>query len=166
MSTTNTLLKKFGSDNIALVDNSSNVECVKVSKENFPEIILYLRDENGLFFDYLSCITGLDNPENETFEVIYRLYSIPYDKHLDIKIELDKTEKNELSQAIPSITKLYRSANWMEREVYDMYGIPFEGHPDLRRILMPADWIGYPLRKDYKTSEKYHGITIDFESES
>lgn len=166
MATVNSLIKKFDKDDFALIENNSDVECIKVSKEKFLEIIVYLREDKEMYFDYLTCISGVDNQEDGTFGVVYRLYSIPFDRHLDIIIEVNKTEKNELAEAISSISKYYRSANWMEREVYDMYGIPFEGHPDLRRILMPSDWIGYPLRKDYSTSEKYHGITIDFESEA
>jgi NADH-quinone oxidoreductase subunit C len=94
---------------------------------------------------------------------VYHLSSIPY-KHsivLKINIPFDRTSK-ELPHA-PSVSKIWRSADWHEREVFDLYGIYFDGHDDLRRILCPDDWEGFPLRKDYVAAEYYNGLKITFD---
>ncbi|HXA01825.1 MAG TPA: NADH-quinone oxidoreductase subunit C, partial [Cytophagaceae bacterium] len=116
-----------------------------------------------LYFDFLSCLTGVDNgPAIGTMEVIYHLYSIPFNHHIILKAELIRNNEGEPLPAITSVSNIWRSANWHEREIFDMYGIVFEAHPDLRRILLPADWEGYPLRKDYKHQEYYHGIKVEY----
>jgi NADH-quinone oxidoreductase subunit C len=89
--------------------------------------------------------------------VVYNLFSIPFNQHLMVKVKLSR-EKPE----IDSVSHLWKTANWHEREIFDMYGIHFNNHPDLRRILMPADWEGYPLRKDYKHQEYYRNIKIEY----
>lgn len=110
------------------------------------------------YFDMLSCITGIDNgPEAATMEVIYNLYSVPFGHSLMLKVILPRE-----SPEVESISPIWKSANWLEREVFDMYGIVFKNHPDLRRILMPADWKGYPLRKDYQHEELYRDIKIKY----
>ncbi len=83
------------------------------------------------------------------------MYSIPKDKHLSVKVILDRVEPE-----IETVTNIWGGANWHEREAFDLYGIRFIGHPDLRRILLPADWVGYPMRKDYDEDNQYHGMTI------
>jgi len=109
------------------------------------------------YFDMLTCVTGVDNgPEANTMEVIYQLYSIPFNHSLMLKVILPRENPE-----IESVTSIWKSADWLEREVFDMFGIVFKNHPDLRRILMPADWNDYPLRKDYKHEETYRGIKID-----
>lgn len=109
------------------------------------------------YFDMLTCITGVDNgSEANTMEVIYQLYSIPFNHSLMLKVVVPRENPE-----VESIAAIWKSANWLEREVFDMFGIVFKNHPDLRRILMPADWNGYPLRKDYKHEETYRGIKID-----
>ena len=106
----------------------------------------------------LSCVTGLDNgPQTNTMEVIYNLYSIPYNLHLMLKVVLPREQLE-----IDSVASVWRTADWLEREVFDMYGIHFTNHPDLRRILMPADWEGYPLRKDYQNPQYYRDIKIEY----
>lgn len=109
------------------------------------------------YFDMLTCITGVDNgPEANTMEVIYHLYSIPFHQSLMLKVIVSRENPE-----VETLTTIWKSANWLEREVFDMFGIVFKNHPDLRRILMPADWDGNPLRKDYKHQETYRGIKID-----
>jgi NADH-quinone oxidoreductase subunit C len=109
------------------------------------------------YFDMLTCVTGVDNgPDANTMEVIYQLYSIPFNHSLMLKVILPRENPE-----VESITSIWKSADWLEREVFDMFGIVFKNHPDLRRILMPADWNGYPLRKDYQHEETYRGIKID-----
>ncbi len=107
----------------------------------------YLRDDPDLTFDFLSSVTGVDRlslPGNSPrFEVVYHLYSLQHKRRLRLKVQVADGE------AVPSVTGVWESANWHEREVFDLFGVPFSGHPDLRRILMPDDWEGHPLRKDY-----------------
>jgi NADH-quinone oxidoreductase subunit C len=108
------------------------------------EALRVLREEPSLRFDVLSDLTAVHWPDREKpFEVVYQLYSIPYRTRYRLKVPLGEGEK------IPTSTGLWRSADWMEREVFDLFGIPFEGHPDLRRILNPEDFDGHPLRKDF-----------------
>lgn len=124
-----------------------NETTVVVRPPELPRICRFLRDDSDLAFDFLSDVTGVDRlllPENSPrFEVVYHLYSLHHGRRLRLKVRVDE------GQAVPSVTGVWETANWHEREVYDMFGVSFEGHPDLRRILMPEDWEGHPLRKDY-----------------
>ncbi|GAB3571891.1 hypothetical protein GCM10027578_30920 [Spirosoma luteolum] len=130
-----------------------------VPADQLQPLCLLLRNDERLFFDMLSCVTGIDNgPVADTMEVIYNLCSIPYEHTLMLKVVVPRTPVGNRLPAVPTLTHLWRTADWHEREAYDLLGIRFEGHPDLRRILMPADWVGYPLRKDYVEAEQYHGI--------
>ena len=102
----------------------------------------YLKQEEQ--FDFLTDLTAMDDPKREKrFEVIYQLYSFPHNVRLRLKAPLGEKE------SIESVVSLWAAANWLEREAYDMFGIHFRGHPDLRRILLPEEWQGHPLRKDY-----------------
>ena len=122
------------------------------------ELMRRLYGTEGLYFDMLSCITGVDNgPEAATMEVIYNLVSIPYEASLMVKVTIGREYPS-----IPTVSNIWRTADWLERETYDLLGIHFEGHPDLRRILLPADWQGYPLQKDYKEQEYYHGVRVAY----
>ena len=122
------------------------------------EFMRRMHTEEGLYFDMLSCVTGIDNgPEKGTMEVLYSLASIPYGHELTVKTMLDRD-----NPVAPTVSDIWKTADWLERETYDLLGIEFEGHPDLRRILLPADWEGYPLRKDYKEQEYYHGIRVAY----
>jgi NADH-quinone oxidoreductase subunit C len=106
------------------------------------EIVESLQDVYG--FDYLVDVTAVHWPKrDEAFDVIYVLYSFCRNERIRMKIRFKEGQKPA------SVVDLYVTANWLEREAYDMFGIEFEGHPDLRRILMPDEWTGYPLRKDY-----------------
>jgi NADH-quinone oxidoreductase subunit C len=122
-------------------------ETTVLATPDLVPVCLYLRDDSDLAFDFLSSVTGVDRwnlPDNSPrFEVVYHLYSIRFKRRLRLKVRVHEGE------AVPSVTGVWESANWHEREVFDLFGVPFEGHPDLRRILMPDDWEGHPLRKDY-----------------
>ena len=101
-----------------------------------------LRDDEG--FDYCVDITAVHYPKRDPqFDLVWILYSFPRNQRIRVKTLLKDGE------AAPSVTAIWSTANWLEREVFDMFGVPFEGHPDLRRILLPDGWKGYPLRKDY-----------------
>lgn len=151
------LIRKFTSEEVGEIPNSTPFGII-VKKEILLAVCEQLYKNPASYFDMLSCITGVDNgPEAGTMEVIYHLYSIPFNYSLALKVILPRE-----SPEVESVVSIWKSANWLEREVYDMFGIGFKNHPDLRRILMPADWIGYPLRKDYKQEEYYRGVKIEY----
>ncbi|MBE9529575.1 MAG: NADH-quinone oxidoreductase subunit C [Proteobacteria bacterium] len=115
-----------------------------VKKNSLKSLCTYLRIEKDLGFNYLVDVLGVDrNTDTKRFEVVYVFYSIPNKQRIRVKVQLDDGE------SIPTVTDIWRGANWPEREVYDMFGIVFDNHPDLRRIYLEDDWEGYPLRKDY-----------------
>lgn len=118
---------------------------VSVKRDKILEICRYLREDPDIYMDYLSDLCGADYPGRRLrFEVVYNLYSLKYRSQIRIKAMIPE---NELF--IDSVVPVWRGADWHEREACDMFGIVFNGHPDLRRILMPEDWEGHPLRKDY-----------------
>ena len=115
---------------------------VLVGREQLREISRYCRDDEK--FDMLADLTAVDWPKREKrFDVILNLYSFPKNERLRLKAHSGEDEP------VPSVVDIWPTANWLERECYDMFGIVFEGHPDLKRILLPDEWQGYPLRKDY-----------------
>jgi len=116
---------------------------VLVEADIAHECLRYLHDE--LNFEYLVFVSAVDFgvDKNPRFQVVYQLRSLTHKLQLRIKTNVSE------NQEIESVTDIYKSATWDERETYDMFGIVFKNHPDLRRILMPQDWTGYPLRKDY-----------------
>lgn len=117
---------------------------IKVEKGKIVELCRFLKDDPHLDFNYLSDLCGVDYPEREKrFEVVYHLYSITKRHRLRLKLSVKEGD------SVPSVSGVWQTANWHEREAYDLLGIPFEGHPDLRRILLPDDWEGHPLRKEY-----------------
>jgi NADH-quinone oxidoreductase subunit C len=108
------------------------------------EVARHLRDAPDALFDFCSDVTASDwPPRAERFDVIYCLYSTVHRHRIRVKVRASDV------QPVPSMTDVWPSANWLEREVYDMFGVNFTGHPDRRRILMPEDWQGFPERKDY-----------------
>ena len=156
------LLDKFGDEVIIGEETGGLQAAIIVAPNHIAEVCLELRDNPKTYFDFLSCLTGVDyGVENKRFGVVYHLASILYKTQLTLKISKENGRNEDELPIFPSITSVYRTADWHEREAYDLAGIFFEGHPDLRRILLPDDWEGYPLRKDYKTAEYYKGIKID-----
>jgi NADH-quinone oxidoreductase subunit C len=113
-----------------------------VARELLAEIALYSRDDEK--FDWLSDLTAVDWPKREKrFDIVLNMYSFQKNERLRLKAQSTAEER------VPSVQGIWSTANWMEREVYDMFGVIFEGHPDLKRILLPDEWQGFPLRKDY-----------------
>lgn len=158
----NLIKEEIGQEIIVDVDLKASPQAIIVSAENLIKICSFLYTDEKVYFDSLSCVTGIDNgPDTNTMEVIYNLYSIPYNHHLMIKVVLERNKEEEPMPEIPTVSTIWKTANWHEREIFDLLGISFTGHPDLRRILLPADWEGHPLRKDYKNMEIYHGIVVD-----
>lgn len=157
------LIKENIGQNIIIdVDLKATPQAVFISPDHLLETCDFLYENSQTYFDSLSCLTGIDNgPEANTMEVVYNLYSIPFNHHLMIKVVLERNNPEDSLPQIPTVCHIWKTANWHEREAYDLLGINFTGHPDLRRILLPADWEGHPLRKDYTNMEVYHGIKVD-----
>lgn len=148
----------LGEQVIISIDENASPKAIIIDRQNLIEVMSFLQSDNQLYFDSLSCITGLDNgPEENSMEVIYNLYSIPFNHHLMVKVKLVRE-----NPAIDSLTGLWKTADWHEREAYDLFGIHFNNHPDLRRILLPADWEGFPLKKDYQQQEYYRGVKVEY----
>jgi NADH-quinone oxidoreductase subunit C len=142
----------------AVPDIVSTPKTLKISGGDLLNVCRALYHDPATYFDMLSCLTGLDNgPDAATMEVIYNLYSIPFNHHVALRVVIPR-DKPE----IESVASVWKTAEWHEREAFDMYGIIFKNHPDLRRILMPADWEGFPLRKDYKHQEYYRDIKVEY----
>lgn len=151
--------EKFGAEAIV----SSHAEAIQpfvvLKTDLLLDVCTELQTNPDCYFDHLSNVTGVDNGvEKNSMEVIYHFYSITKNSHFIIKVILDREKPS-----VPSLTSIWRTADWHEREAFDLLGIHFEGHPDLRRILLPANWEGHPLRKDYTTQEYFHGVKVDYE---
>jgi NADH-quinone oxidoreductase subunit C len=132
---------KFGAALLQAIEDRKQA-ILTVDRAQLSEIALYLRDEEK--FDMLSDLTAVDWPKREKrFDVILNLYSFPKNERLRLKVHAADAEE------VPTVVGVWPTANWLEREVFDMFGIVFSGHPDLKRILLPDEWQGYPLRKDY-----------------
>ncbi len=156
------LVEKFGPEVIVGEETGGLQPALLILPDMIADVCLKLRNNSKTYFDFLSCLTGFDyGTETNRFGVVYHLSSIPYNLQLTLKISKEHSRDNNDLPTFKSITSVYRTADWHESEAYDLVGIFFEGHPDLRRVLLPDDWEGYPLRKDYTTAEYYKGIKID-----
>ncbi len=128
-----------------IIEAASEITII-ARREGLLELMTWLRDEPAFRFDYLSDISGVDLGEFSIprFAVAYHLYSLGHNHRLRVKVFLEEDDAR-----LPTMWNVWKASNWLEREVYDMFGVRFDGHPDLRRILMPADYEGHPLRKDF-----------------
>ncbi|HEY0742275.1 MAG TPA: NADH-quinone oxidoreductase subunit C [Chryseosolibacter sp.] len=152
------LVKQHCANGEPTVDESSTPKAIRLSVADLVNVCHQLQRDEKTFFDMLSCVTAIDNgPEAKTMEVVYNLYSIPFNHHVALKVSLPRENPE-----IATVSHIWKTADWHEREAFDMFGIKFTNHPDLRRILMPADWEGHPLRKDYKQQEYYRDIKLDY----
>lgn len=131
---------------------------VKIRREDIVEVCRFLHDDPELQFDQLTDMCSVDWPEREVrFEVVYQLYSTSRHHRLRVKADVPEDDCE-----IDSVYPVWKAANFLEREVYDMMGIRFRGHPDLRRILLPEDFEGYPLRKEFPAEGKGWRNTFEF----
>jgi NADH-quinone oxidoreductase subunit C len=144
---------------------------VVVSPGDLVEVCRFLRDDPRLHFDILNCISGVDYLEPDPkkapkagfephMELVYHLSSFRHGHRFVVKVLLPRWKDGRPGNLpeVPSVTGLWRTADWHEREVYDLSGVLFPGHPDLTRMLLAEDWVGHPLRKDYEFPLEYHGI--------
>jgi NADH-quinone oxidoreductase subunit C len=141
------LEKKINSELAAKVKNTKINHkhiCINIENENLIDVVLFLKNNNETKFKQLIDITAVDYPENERrFKLVYLFLSHEFNSRILIDFFINENE------IVTSLTSIFPSSNWMEREVFDMYGIKFKDHPDLRRILTDYDFTGYPLRKDF-----------------
>lgn len=113
------------------------------------------------WFDHLSCLTAIDQgPEAlPRFKLVYELFSYPHEQGIEV---VCWAEFHQSRWVVPSVSKLWPTAQWHEREIYDLFGIHFNDNADLRRIFMPEDWVGHPLCRDYRDPDFYHGIAVGY----
>ena len=127
-----------------------------VDGSSIVEVCRFLRDRAGMDFEVLSDLTALDWPKEEKIQLVYHLFSYTHNHQIVLKVDLPRDNPK-----IATVEGVWKIANWFEREIYDLFGVIFDGHGDLRRIMLPEDWIGYPLRKDYVFPKEYHGIAAE-----
>lgn len=125
-----------------------------IEPQAIVEACRFLRDRPELKFEILSDLTAVDFPKEEKLQVVYHLYSYTFRHQIVLKVDLPRENPR-----IATVENVWKAANWFEREVFDLFGVFFDGHSDLRRILLPEDWVGHPLRKDYVEQEEYDGIS-------
>lgn len=158
----NILIKKFGDDVIESVEENQSIQTLIIKADLIQEVCLELKSNPATYFDYLTCLTGIDlGLIDNMFAVHYNITSIPYNLQLNLRIKKYHNREESTLPFFKTVSTIWKTAEWHEREAYDLVGIYFEGHPDLRRILLPDDWEGYPLRKDYKAQDYYHGIKVN-----
>ncbi|MEI8032290.1 MAG: NADH-quinone oxidoreductase subunit C [Chlorobiaceae bacterium] len=153
------VIKEAFGDAVSAFDANETMPFFEVlDLSRWQEIALFLRDNAKLKFNYMACLSGVDYPAEEKLGIVCNLESLGELGHkLTVKV---KCARN--GGSIPTVSCVWHTANWHEREAYDMFGMLFTGHPDMRRILCPEDWEGFPLRKDYQVQETYHGIKVPY----
>ena len=140
------------------LDDECSDPFFKVSPTSIVGVCSQLKDEKSLDFQVLSDLTAIDFPKDDQLKVVYHLYSYSARHQIVLKVDLDRE-----TPRITTVESVWKVANWFEREVYDLFGVVFEGHTDLRRIMLPEDWVGHPLRKDFVEQEEYDGIRTERE---
>ncbi|MEJ6979359.1 NADH-quinone oxidoreductase subunit C [Pedobacter sp. P351] len=155
------IITKFGPGILIKEETSGLQPALVIHPDRISDVCLELRDNEKTYFDLLECLSGVDYGIDENmFGVVYHLASIPNKNQLTLKvIKYHDRSRTELP-SFPSVSAVWRTAEWHEREAFDLLGIHFENNLDLRKILLPDDWEGYPLRKDYKAQEYYRGIKV------
>ncbi len=143
---------QFG-DAVSTLSETKGDRFITVKGEKIVEVCAYLKSTAGCEFDFCRDITAVDWPARKVIEVVYHLYSMNHRHGLVLKVEAQRE-----APAVATVEGVWKAATWLEREIYDLFGVNFVGHADLRRILLPDDWVGYPLRKDYQEAGGYHGI--------
>lgn len=144
---------------------------IELAPEAIAEVCRFLKDDPAWQFDLLNCITAIDyfqpDPKKAAktgwephLQLVYHLTSTVYKRSVVLKAKLPRWKNDQPGELpeVPSVSGVWKTALWHERELYDLSGVAFVGHPDLRRILCPEDWVGHPLRKDYEMPLEYHGI--------
>ncbi|MBA4495965.1 NADH-quinone oxidoreductase subunit C [Paenactinomyces guangxiensis] len=142
--------EKAGADSIedAYINRpNAHLPTLVIKKNHWLEVATLLKEEPALSFDYVRNLSGVDYETH--LEVVYHLISFTHSHQIGIRVKTDREQAK-----VPTVSHLWKTADWNEREIYDLLGVHFEGHPNLKRILMPDDWVGHPLRKDYEPLDK------------
>jgi len=126
---------------------------IRVEPQEVPGVLEHLKNHPDCLMDQLSLLSGVHYEER--FECVYHILSLTLKHDLVLKAHLDKDDPH-----LPTAAEVHPTANWHERETYDLMGIRFDGHPDLRRIYLPDDWVGHPLRKDYVFPKEFNGLPL------
>jgi NADH-quinone oxidoreductase subunit C len=150
------LQERFGEQIVEFNGDATDPYMV-VAASAVHEIGAYLRHDPDLLFDSLMCLSGVDYGPENPLGVVYNLFSTAQRHTITLKVEVPRQDGS-----LPTVCDIWRTADWHEREAYDLYGMRFEHHPDPRRILLPDDWEGHPLLKDYQVQEFYHGIRVPY----
>jgi NADH-quinone oxidoreductase subunit C len=158
------LAARFGDAVLPLEDGNGAAapvgdRAIRVRPDALVEVCRFLKSDPELAFDCLSNQSGVDYPARNEIEVVYHLFS-----YARRSAAVLKTSTARDDPALPSVAAVWATAIWQEREIFDLLGVVFAGHPDLRRILLPEDWVGHPLRKDFVEPTEYHGISTKRES--
>jgi NADH-quinone oxidoreductase subunit C len=151
------LTERFG-DAVGALESGFD-PAIRVAPAAIRDVCRFLKTEKDLAFDCLSNESGVDYPARNEIEVVYHLFSYPLRHTCVLKVSVPRD-----NPAMPTVAPVWRTAIWQEREIFDLLGVVFEGHPDLRRLLLPEDWVGHPLRKDFVEPTEYHGISTKRES--
>jgi len=144
----NKLTDKFD-ESVVCHEVMTDMLCITVKNEDIYGVLLFLRDDKELNFNFLTTLCGMHYPESDQLGVVYHLHSFEHNHRIRIK-----TVTNILDPKIQTITTIWPSSNWMERETFEFYGIQFQGHPNLQRILNVDDFEGFPLRKDFPLEDQ------------
>ncbi|MFC1477475.1 NADH-quinone oxidoreductase subunit C [candidate division KSB1 bacterium] len=148
------VLKENFGDKILDTESEVVEPSVTVDPAAIVEVCTFLKTDPGMLFASLMSLSGIDLDE-ENLRVDYHLHSIEKKHKFKLKVVLPKSGPN-----VPSVAGIWKTADWHEREAYDLFGVIFNDHPDFRRILLPDDWEGYPLRKDYVTPDTYRDMPV------
>ena len=153
------LLRKKLKDGVLSVEEFRGQHTIVLNRDVIVEACQIMRDDSDLDFNMLAALTAVDYwPEEPRFAVVYQLYSNANKIFIGLRVPLQGT-----SPEVATVETVYPNANWREREVYDMFGINFTGHSDMRRILMPLNWEGHPLRKDYPLGEEEIQFSFNYD---
>ena len=152
------LCEQFG-DAVGPLEGAGGNAWAVVAAARIAEVAHFAKTDDALRFDCLSNLSGVDYPKQGHIQIVYHLFSYALRHSFVLKVNALRDDP-----VVPTLSGVWSAADWQEREVFDLLGVTFEGHPDLRRILMPEDWPGHPLRKDFVEPQEYHGIPTSRES--
>jgi len=157
--------QQFGETDMVWLDDRGGEPYLVIPPESLRPVAAFLKEDPWLCFDTLMSLSGVHQiGESEGLEVVYHLHSIRQSHRFIFKVQLERPIVfPHFYLRVDTISDIWPAAAWMEREVYDMFGIHFMGHKDFRRLLLPPDWEGHPLLKDYREPAAYHGISTSRE---